>query len=430
MSAVAGVWCVAASVIGMVALSAAACDGESGAGRAGAGVTVRDSAGVTIVENGPVHPRDMAAWRVDTMAALVIGAPNDTAYQFNRIGSIQQLPNGMILVMDGRGETAFQFRFYDSAGKHVATHGRPGQGPGEHRWINFVGSAGGDTVVGVDFPNRRLSWVSASAGYLRSARLDEMPFKRLLGDSASGMLETMVPLGDSLYAVTAFHDRVDPGGQFERGTSHHIVDLARETVFNLAHYSDPPMKPVQLSGRRTSVRPLGAGEPVRVVDRDRRRACSAHTAKPEIVCVAADGERTIIRYAVERVPYTDDDYQQFAESFRKSVGARRGMTAQDAEAWLSAMGRPDRHTAFMMLQLDTGGNLWIKEYALDDARRRYTRFRVLDPNGRQIAFADSFPTPRLGFGYGIHLGTSSMLRVVRDSDDVPSVAKFAIRKPD
>ena len=401
-----------------------ACDRGTGAGAANRQPSVRDSAGVTIVENGDPDPRTVAAWRIDTLAVLTIGASADPAYQFNRIGSIQQLPNGMILVMDGRGEAAFEFRFYDSLGRHVATHGRSGQGPGEHRWINFVGSVGGDTVVGVDFPNSRLSWVSASAGYLRSARLDESQFRMVIGDSASGIVESMVPLGDSVYAVAAARY-----GQ-QGGTSYHIVDLAKGTVHDAGLYEDPPLKEVEIAGRRTRVWPLGSGGPQRVVDRGRRRLCSAITSKTEILCVDADGRRRIIRWTTAPVPYTDDDHEEYARGFRELRLTRRGMSPQDVEAWLSAMGRPEHHLPFTVLQIDPEGNFWLKEQVRDESRERRMRFRVLDPEGRQIAFADSFPTPPMGFGYGIHIGRASVLRVVRDSDDVPAIAKFVIRKPD
>jgi hypothetical protein len=66
-------------------------------------------------------------------------------------------------------------------------------GPGEHRWINFFGSVGGDTVIAVDFPNSRINWVSAGAGFLRSARLDQNGFKKVFGDDADGIVELMVP---------------------------------------------------------------------------------------------------------------------------------------------------------------------------------------------------------------------------------------------
>jgi hypothetical protein len=394
------------------------------------GFATRDSAGVTIAENGEVDPATVARWSVDSVPTRTIGvAMGDSAYEFNNLGSVQRLPNGMILVLNGQGEAAFEFRFYDSTGKHVATHGRRGQGPGEHRWINFVGSVGGDTVVGVDFPNSRLSWVSASAGFLRSSRLDENGFRRVLGDTTSGIVETLVPFGDSLYAAKAFRPVPGDNDPFRRTTSFHIVDLARGAAFDVARYDDMPMRQIQLRGRPTPVRPRDAGELVHVVDRTRRRMCAGITTTAELSCVDRDAKRLIIRWPGDPLPYTDADNAEFERNFRAMRTGSR-VTPGDIETLLGAMGRPERHPAFNVLQLDTEGNFWLLEYSLDGSNRRRSRFRILDPNGRQIAFADSFPTPRVGFGYGIHIGDRSILRVLRDADGVSTIGVFPIRKPE
>src|SRR5688500_8959940 len=162
-----------------IALGAVACDADSSAGRAsGDAFTVRDSAGVTIAENTAVEPAGIARWEVDSTPSVTIGVSmGDSAYELSSVGGVRRLPNGMIVVLNGKGESKFECRFYDSAGAHIVTHGRRGQGPGEYRWVNFFGSVGGDTVIGVDFPNSRLNWVSASKGHLRSSRLDENAFR-------------------------------------------------------------------------------------------------------------------------------------------------------------------------------------------------------------------------------------------------------------
>src|SRR5215213_3771042 len=88
----------------------------------------RDSAGVTIVDNAEVDVASLPHWAVDTMPSLTIGATTgDSAYEFGSIKGVSQLPNGMIVVLNGQGELAFELRFYDSTGKHIVTHGRRGQ---------------------------------------------------------------------------------------------------------------------------------------------------------------------------------------------------------------------------------------------------------------------------------------------------------------
>ncbi len=416
----------------LLGMGAAACDpSRSGTGSDRDAIAVRDSAGVTIVENTEADPTDVAKWTVDTTPSVTIGVSmGDPAYELNRVGGVQRLPNGMIVLTNGSGESAVELRFYDSTGKHIATHGRLGQGPGEHRWITFFGSAGGDTVIAMDFPNGRINWVSASAGFLRASRVIDNGFKKVLGDDATGSLENLVPFGDSVYAVKAY--RAIPNDvAFRRWTTYQVVDLAARTAAEVASYDDPEMKQVRLSsGRTTSVWPRSAGSPVHVVDRARKRLCAAVTTTTEVSCVDAAGNRRRIRWRVDPIPYTSEDRRAFEESFRKTRMTERGMTQGDVEMLLAAMDQPEHQLPFNVLQIDLGGNFWVLEYVRDPSGERRTRFRVFDPDGRHIAFADPFPVRNVSLSNSVHIGTISVLRVYRDADDVAIVGVFRIRKPE
>jgi hypothetical protein len=395
-----------------------------------AGAVVRDSAGITIVENPVAEPADIARWTVDTTPFRTIGvAMGDSAYEFASIGGVRQLPDGKILVLNGRGESAFEFRFFDSTGTHLATHGRRGEGPGEYRWVNYFGPAGGDTVIAVDFPNSRINWISASTGYLRSSRLDETGFKKVLGEDAYGVIETMVPLGDSVYAVKAFRRMPNATSPFERGTSYHIVDLQRGTAHEVARYAGIPAQRLRLAGGNVSISPLDAGQPVHVVDVPRYRVCAGNTSATALTCVDRDGKRRSIRWTADRVPYTDEDRRLYEERVR-ATWSRPGAASTDANEIIAATQRPEHHTPFVTLQVDTEGNLWILEPVLAGEGKRAARYRVFDPDGELIAFADSFPARNTGLGSQVHIGSTTVARVIRDADDVQLVGLFRIRKPD
>ena len=412
-------------------LAVAACTSASDRASGGPRPTVRDSAGVTIVDNTTVDPATVPRWTVDTAPSLRIGTQEgDPAYELGSIGGVQRLPNGMIVVLNGQGESAFEFRFYDSTGKHIVTHGRRGQGPGEYRWINYFGSVGGDTLIGVDFPNARLIWVSASQGHLRSVRLNEDGFRKVLGEDAHGIIETMTPLGDSIYAVKAFRRIPGAASPFQRGESFHIVNLAAGTAFDLVRYDDPPSKSLELSTARITLRPAAVGRAAHVVDRARGRICALITHASEISCIDGTGKRSIIRWRDDSLPFTDDDRRADEEATRRNWERSRGTTSQDIEKLLAAREVPDRHKPVIAFQNDTHGNFWILEPALDSLGRRVTRFRVLDPEGRQIAFADPFPARSVGLGSKLHIGDQSVLRAYEDADGVPIVGEFRIRKPD
>ncbi len=416
----------------VIALATACSGDESGGSARAAAPTVRDSAGITIVETPLVDDAAVPHWSIDTTPERTIGVTaGDPVYEFNEISGITRLQNGMLVVLNGAGESAFEFRFYDSAGKHVASHGRRGQGPGEFRSVNAFVPAGGDTLMAVDWPNGRINWLTASTGHLRSDRLDETGFKGVLGEDAYGIVETMVPLGDSLYAVRPFR-RIAAAEQNQRrrGRSFHIADLAKDTLHNLARYDETPMPVVQLSTGPTGVQPLEPGVEVNVVDAERRRICAGFTHTRAIECLDAEGKRTSIRWQATDLPYTDADWDTYQSDSRKAFSASRGLTPQDVNTLLAARKRPERLRPFTILLLDAEGNLWVREPTRDSAGVRQSRFRVFDREGRLIAFADPFPTPGIRPMESLYIEDSAVVRVTENQDGAPVVSFFRIRKED
>ena len=96
---------------------------------------------------------------------------------------------------------------------------------------------------------------------------------------------------------------------------------------------------------------------------------------------------------------------------------------------LSAREVPERHQPIQAFELDTEGNFWILEPALDATGTRRSRFRILAPDGRHIAFADPFPTGNIRVNQPLHIGNSSVLRVLETPEGAPTVGVFRIRKP-
>jgi hypothetical protein len=107
--------------------------------------TVRDSAGVKIVENfgTPLWPEG-PGWEFtqDLRIGALDGPPE---YQFGRIQGLQVLSDGRIVVTD---VLEHHLRFFSPDGVHERTVGREGQGPGEFGGGGmglFLGP--GDTLV-------------------------------------------------------------------------------------------------------------------------------------------------------------------------------------------------------------------------------------------------------------------------------------------
>jgi hypothetical protein len=84
-------------------------------------VQVRDSAGITIVENPDVLPPFGGGWAVAAEPAVVIGtAGNDADQVLYGVSGASRLSNGRIAIGDGGSQ---EIRFYDPEGK-----GRTGMG--------------------------------------------------------------------------------------------------------------------------------------------------------------------------------------------------------------------------------------------------------------------------------------------------------------
>ena len=140
----------------VAAAGVCACGGGGADGGSGDwGGTIRDSAGIAIVENPEAGLWEAGGgWTVSEV--LRIGTSGaDADYQFGQITGIAELADGRIAVFDTQGQ---EMRLYSADGAYLQTIGGPGSGPGE-----FGLGAGpilvgpGDTLVVPDVTNQRVN---------------------------------------------------------------------------------------------------------------------------------------------------------------------------------------------------------------------------------------------------------------------------------
>jgi hypothetical protein len=109
---------------------------------------IRDSAGITIVENSPTSAGVPSPFRVADRPTIQIGVEQgDRNYQFSEIVAATRLSNGSIVIAD-RGSS--EIRVFDRAGRFVRKVGRAGQGPGEFRALGDVRALEGDSLIAWD----------------------------------------------------------------------------------------------------------------------------------------------------------------------------------------------------------------------------------------------------------------------------------------
>lgn len=120
--------------------------------RGDAGATIRDSAGVTVVENrfdGSPGEFGTGTWRLRPL--LVLGDPRDGA-PFGEIRSVDVAPDGSVWVLD---RADGRVTVWSPSGRLVRSFGGRGSGPGEVVTPGYVRAlADGGAVVGEVFPPR------------------------------------------------------------------------------------------------------------------------------------------------------------------------------------------------------------------------------------------------------------------------------------
>jgi hypothetical protein len=130
-------------------------------------VTVRDSAGVRIVESsGATWTRDRA-WRVEPEPTLDIGSVEGAAhYSFGFVRGAQRLTDGRILVLDGMLSTLTE---YSPDGGYVREWAGKGEGPGELMGPLDLIWQPGDSVLVVKV--RGATLFGPDGGFIREVRL-------------------------------------------------------------------------------------------------------------------------------------------------------------------------------------------------------------------------------------------------------------------
>lgn len=110
----------------------------------------------------------LQAQRIAVASSPVATVPTHSQPEFGRVASAAIFDNGGFVVADGAYRTV---RFFDRAGKAVATAGGPGGGPGEFEQIDFVGRCGGDALYVFDPESARITVLGPKGALLRTLRV-------------------------------------------------------------------------------------------------------------------------------------------------------------------------------------------------------------------------------------------------------------------
>ena len=390
----------------------------AGCGGGGGNVpVVRDSVGVTIVENsGPLWERG-ERWRLSATPLLDLGrASGDRGDRFTRAVSSTLLSDGTVVVADG--ETR-EVRWFDSQGEQIRSAGGLGLGPGSFERLEWISALDGDKVIAYDYRSFRLSIFD------RNGNLESTSALVIAGESRGGTVTGMFV--DS--AVLLISDRrswIPPllrVGSRTRGLVRgpaiaYRYDLDGSLLNNLGTFEGSEQILTGIRYVHANPRPFGRNA-VFAAAGDRFYAGTQD--EYQVLVHDRNGElNTIVRRLVENQPVTEAIVERYKEvRLAGLTGIRERM---DKQRELDSLPFPNAMPAYRQLRADASGNLWVAEYRYPSDEP--PTWSVFDNEFQYLGLVE---TPE---GFEIHeIGSDYVLGVAKDADGVEHVRMYALEKP-
>jgi hypothetical protein len=371
--------------------------------------TMRDSAGVAIVEN--VFPDSAAVhwWSLAQPELDIGGAEAEEVYSVYQVTDAVRLADGRVVVANGGSG---DIRYYAADGTHLQTSGRRGDGPGEFQRPQRLIVLPPDSVLVVD--RARTTVLDAAGAHAR----DFVPGGAGTRVNVVGRLEDGRLVGTGSTVI---------GESITSGL--HRTDIAFLTITPSGEVVDTM---VNVPGSERTIHVDGSGGQIRsimvTVPPFAKNTVYAATGdvlavatqeSPEIRVFGADGVlRRIIRTGIPMPAVTEEHLAAAFERQREAMPAERRAQMVTRPEW------PDAGKVvppFGSVEIDDAGNFWFADY--DDRIRTPGTWSVHDREGRLIArvrMPERFQP--------MHIGADFVLGVERDELDVEHVRLYRLRK--
>ena len=333
----------AARFAAMVAFGCAACTGD--ADDRAQDIVLADSAGVQIVTVRGLDPADLPEWTLGADPVVEIGADDGPGHDLHWPRAASRLTGGAIIVANTGSN---EIREFDASGGYVRSLGRKGAGPGEFQNLSWAGWLEGDTIVGYDPPNRRLTVFAPDGSVARTVTLP-------LPNTSSFPEVTAILASGSVLAYPGF-DRVFSRGERRDTIAYMIYPPDGSRPDTLGLYAGPERFFHILPDFALSM-DIPFGRNSYAAARGNRVVLGSSDA---LALDVHDGDGALlrrIRIVIPPVPVTSAE----AEARRDSAIAAFPERMRDAyrEMQELAPGR-ETHPAFTALALDDDGRIWVR----------------------------------------------------------------------
>ena len=373
------------------------------------GYSVRDSAGVQILESAAPAMTSEEAWIVAPEPVLEIGTlEGPEEYTFDRIGGVLRVSDRQILVSNLRTN---ELRFYDLDGVFRRTVGGTGDGPGEFRSMRvWLGMA--DTLW-VDDPRlARLTMLDPHGEFVKSVRIQvesEMGFPTAFGSSSDGG-----------YWVTSATGGFGAGADgllegFEIFFSHYDSSGGLDRV--ITDFRGPPQW-AHTSGGMTSANSLPHSIGWTVHAGSSNHLFLGTGVDSEVEVWNRDGKLIrLIRWEAAPRPVDGPEIEKFKEDFL--VPFQGSDREEFWNGWLRDVPFPEVMPTFDKLIVDRTGHLWVRKYqpSWEDSQTWFT----FNSDGRWLGEVGVPTTLAI-----TDIGADYILGIWRDEMDVEYVRMYSL----
>ena len=369
-----------------MSLSATAC-GPPASDMAAAGqepgATVRDSAGIEIVENHIPVWDSGEFWTVDSEPEFVLGgleASGDSAHLIWQVRGAKPLSDGRIAMLTPRGDR--KVLVYEPSGRLSAAFARSGKGPGEFQDPVAMQVLPGDTIAVWDFMFGPVYYFNPSGKILRERRIDLGALMEATRTESRKPGENPWPLPDGSFGMSVHPTDWSPpdrSGEVYRAPIGFVrIDSAYSVHSFGGWWEELETLSSQWGDNLYSIMPFGTSAAIRFGG-EPLSAYVTNNDSYEIHQFSATGAlRRILRRSVDPVAVTDEEYEVW-RAFAEERNPHRDWRKWD-QVMVDLPRR--RHPIIQGMMVDSDGFLWIAD------RRPYrsdtSDYSVFDPEGRWL----------------------------------------------
>lgn len=374
----------ARGLVVVLALSVCACDRPPPEPESSA-VTIRDSAGIRIVENHAPVWDSADFWIVAPEPEFVLGhgAPGDSAHLVWNIRQAGVLSDGRVAMLSPGGDR--KVLVFEPSGRLSAAFGRAGRGPGEFYYPLRLQVLPGDTIVVWDQGFGPVYHFDPSGKILRERRIDLGALHAATRTDDQRPGESVYhPLPDGSFLIEMYRPDwrppEEPGVVYRSPRGYVRIDSTysahsfgwwRGTErLSVPDWSVPSQVP--FPGRSVAT---AGGDPAAVHVTDGRDRYEVHQFSATGVL------QRILRRTVDPVPVTDERFEAFMELAR-TVNSHFDWPRWEREMRDRVSGR--NHPFIIDLRVDSEGFLWVYNHGAGE-------WSVFNPEGRWLGTVELPP---------------------------------------